>query len=73
MMCKNKFSLPALSILDEKLEPIDALFFYQSPEHLRPIIEFIGSNSYKSKSFNDFMQEYLKEPVKKTSSKSSKK
>jgi thioredoxin-related protein len=56
----NRFALPTLVLLDEELNTIDALNFYQSPERLGPILRFIGSNAYKTKSFNDFMQEYMK-------------
>ena len=56
----NKLSLPTLCLLDENLITIDALNFYQSPERIKPILAYIGSNSYKTKTFNDFMQEYTK-------------
>jgi thioredoxin-related protein len=56
----NRFSFPALCMLDEQLNTIDVLNFYQSPEHIRPILAFIATDSYKTKSFNDFMQEYMK-------------
>lgn len=56
----NKLSLPTLCLLDENLNTIDALNFYQSPERIKPILGYIGSNSYKTKTFNDFMQEYTK-------------
>ena len=57
-LTNNKFSLPALGILDEELNTIDALNFYQSPQQLRPILVFIGSNAYKTKPFADFLKEY---------------
>ncbi len=56
----NRFSLPALCLLDEQMNTIDVLNFYQSPEHIKPILAFISSDSYKKQSFNDFMQEYMK-------------
>lgn len=59
-LSNNRFSLPALCLLDEELNTIDVLNYYQSPERLRPILAFIGSNDYKTKSFNDFMQDYTK-------------
>jgi thioredoxin-related protein len=59
-LTNGRFSLPALCILDEQNNMIDVLNFYQSPERLKPILNFIGSNSYKTKTFNDFMQEYMK-------------
>ena len=59
-LSNNRFSLPSLCLLDEQLNTIDVLNFYQSPEHLKPILAYIGSSSYKTRTFNDFMQEYLK-------------
>jgi thioredoxin-related protein len=59
-LTNGRFSLPALCLLDEQNNTIDVLNFYQSPERLKPILSFIGSNSYKTKTFNDFMQEYNK-------------
>jgi thioredoxin-related protein len=62
-LTNNRLSLPSLCLLDEQLMPIDVLNFYQSPERIKPILAYIGSNSYKTKNFNDFMQEYLKPPA----------
>jgi len=56
----NRLTFPSLSILDEQMNPIDVLNFYQSPEHIKPILAYIATDSYKTKKFNDFMQEYLK-------------
>lgn len=58
-LTNNRFSLPALCMLDEQLNTIDVLNFYQSPEHIKPILAFIGSNRYKTQKFSDFIQEYL--------------
>ena len=60
-LTNNKFSLPAISLLDEQLNSIDVLNFYQSPEQIKPILVYIGSNAYKTKKFNDFMQDYRKQ------------
>lgn len=59
----NKFSLPALCLMDEQLNSIDVLNFYQSPEQIKPILYFIGSNSYKTKTWVDFIKEYTTQPV----------
>ena len=59
-MANNRLAFPSLCLLDEQLNTIDVLNFYQSPEHIKPILAYIASNSYKTKKFNDFMQEYLK-------------
>lgn len=58
-LTNNRLAFPSLCMLDEQLNTIDVLNFYQSPEHIKPILAFIGSDSYKTKKFNDFMQEYL--------------
>src|SRR6185369_4363218 len=42
----NRFSLPSLCLLDEQLNTIDVLNFYQSPEHIKPILAYIADNSY---------------------------
>ncbi|MBL7930772.1 MAG: DUF255 domain-containing protein [Bacteroidia bacterium] len=54
----NRFSLPAICMLDEQMNTIDVLNYYQSPEHIKPILAFIASDAYKTQKFNDFMQEY---------------
>lgn len=59
-LTNNRFALPSLVVLDEELNTIDALNFYQSPERLNPILHYIASNAYKTKNFNEFMQDYLK-------------
>lgn len=63
-LSNNRFSLPALCLLDEEFKTIDVLNFYQSPERIKPILAYIASNSFKSKSFNDFMQDYNKPKIK---------
>ena len=69
-LSNNRFALPSLCLLDEEMNTLDVLNFYQSPERLKPILSFIGSNAYKSKNFNDYMQEYLAPPKdKKTANK----
>ena len=59
-LANNRLSFPSLCMLDEQLNTIDVLTFYQSPEHIKPILAYIATDSYKTKNFNDFMQEYLK-------------
>jgi thioredoxin-related protein len=59
-LTNNKFSLPAICLLGEQLNSIDVLNFYQSPEQIKPILIYIGSNAYKTKNFNDFMEVYRK-------------
>jgi thioredoxin-related protein len=61
-LSNNRFSLPALCMLDEQFNVIDVLNFYQPPEKLKPILKFIATDSYRKQTFNDFMQKYMKPP-----------
>jgi thioredoxin-related protein len=61
-LSNNKFSLPALCVLDEQLNTIEVLNFYQSPAQIKPILEFFASNSYKTKPWSDFIKEYTSRP-----------
>lgn len=56
-LTNNRFSLPALCILDEQLNSIDVLNYYQSPQQLKPILYYFGSNAFKTKSWPDFIKE----------------
>ena len=60
MLTNNKFSLPAICLLDEQLNSIDVLNFYQSPVQMKPILMYIGSNAYKLKKYSDFISDYRK-------------
>jgi thioredoxin-related protein len=68
-LSNGRFSLPSLCLLDEQMNTIDVLSFYQSPERIKPILAYISGNSYKTQTFNDFMQEYLKPRVPESSRK----
>lgn len=59
-LTNNRLAFPSLCLLDEQLNTIDVLNYYQSPEHIKPILAYIASDSYKTKKFNDFMQDYLR-------------
>lgn len=56
--CGNNFSLPAVCILDEDLNTLQVINYYLSPKTLAPLLNYFGSDSYKQKSFED----YLKSP-----------
>jgi thioredoxin-related protein len=59
----NRFSFPSLSVLDSDMNVIDVLNFYQGPERMKHILLYIGQDIYKTKSFNDFMQDYMRKPA----------
>ncbi len=57
-LTNNRLSFPAMCILDEKLQTIEVLNFYQSPQQLEPILSFYYSNSYKTKKWSDYIKDY---------------
>lgn len=57
-LSNNRLTLPAVCILDEQLNTIDVLNFYQSPEQIKPALVYFASNSYKTKAWTDFIKEY---------------
>jgi len=54
----GKFSLPCLAILDEQLNTLDVLNYYQHPRNLKPVLVFYGGNHYKTKKWPDFYQSF---------------
>jgi thioredoxin-related protein len=61
----NRFSLPSVCVLDEQLNTIDVLTYYQGPERLKPILTYFGDDIYKKKPFLEFLSDYQKTPGKK--------
>ena len=62
-LTNNRFSLPSICLLDEQLNSIDVLNYYQSPETIKPILFYIASNAYKTKKWPEFIKEYSLHPV----------
>jgi thioredoxin-related protein len=56
----NRMTLPALAVLDEKLTLLDVLNTYQHPKNLKPVLQYFGSNHYKTKKWPEFIAEYNK-------------
>lgn len=54
----NRFSLPALCILDEQMNTLEVLNFYQSPEQIKPVLYYFADNQFKIKPWADFIKEY---------------
>lgn len=54
----NRLSMPSLCFMDEKLNTLEVLNFYQSPEQIKPILYYFAGNHYKTKPWNDFIKEY---------------
>lgn len=56
----NRLTFPSLCILDEQLNTIEVLNYYQSPEQVKPALIYFGSNHYKTKAWKDFILEYTR-------------
>ncbi len=55
-LCRDKFSLPTLVVLDEKLDLIDAIPYYLPPAALNDILHYFGDDVYKAKTWQAFME-----------------
>ena len=64
-LCNTKLALPSLCILNEELTTLDVLNFYQSPQQIKPILQYFSSNSYKTKPWAEFIKNYSVKNVKK--------
>jgi len=63
-LTNNSFSLPSLCILDEELNTIQVINFYLSPQALKPLLRYFATDSYKIKSYTDFLKEGSSAPKK---------
>lgn len=63
-LSNNKLTLPTLCFLDEQLNTLDVLNYYQSPQQIKPILDYFASNSYKTKPWAEFIKNYLAKTVK---------
>ncbi len=59
----NKFSFPALCVLDQELNTMEVLNYYQAPTRLKPILLYLGNDIYKKKPFQQYIEEYNKRPA----------
>ena len=57
-VANGRLTFPSIAVLDEKLVTIDVLNSYQHPKYLKPILIFFAADSYKTKKWVDFYQEY---------------
>lgn len=60
----NKFSIPSIAILDEQLQPVETIGFFQPPEALQHILLYFGEDIYKKMSWDA----YVKSETEKASS-----
>lgn len=54
-LTRKNFVLPSTVILDENLEILDVLPFYQSPEWLNKVAHYFGDNEFKKMKWEDFL------------------
>jgi len=52
----NKFSIPSFALLDEQLNPVETIPFFQTPEGLRHILIYFGENLYKTMSWEEYVK-----------------
>lgn len=55
-LCNNRFSMPALVILDETDAVLDVINYYLPPVFLNYVVTFYAENHYKKTDFNTYMK-----------------
>ncbi|MBS1650403.1 MAG: DUF255 domain-containing protein [Bacteroidetes bacterium] len=55
-LTNNRYGFPALCVLDEDLNTIEAINFYQHPKQLKIILEYFYTNEYKKTTWNEFLK-----------------
>lgn len=63
----NKFSIPSFTILDENLNPIETIGFFQTPENLEHILMYFGENTYKKMSWDEYVKSQTQSAIKEPS------
>jgi len=58
----GKMSYPSIAYLDETKNLITVVPGYQTPDNLLPILVFINNDQYKTTSWEQFLQEWAKNP-----------
>ncbi|MBS1646171.1 MAG: DUF255 domain-containing protein [Bacteroidetes bacterium] len=55
-LTRRNFVLPSMVFLDEELNTLDVVNFYQTPEWTSKIAHYFGSNEYKKMKWEDFVK-----------------
>ena len=55
-LTKKNFVMPAMVVLDEALNILDVVSFYQSPEWTMKIAHFFGDNEYKKMKWDEYLK-----------------
>jgi thioredoxin-related protein len=54
----NKLSYPSFVFLNDKIQRIDIVKGYQTPQQFEPIIKFIGSGTYGKVKYDEFLKTF---------------
>lgn len=57
-LVNNNLALPSLIVMDEKLQKVDHITQYITPEALEPALRFYGSNAYQKQKWEEFRKFY---------------
>jgi thioredoxin-related protein len=57
----GKLFYPSLVFLDEKIQRIQTITGYQTPQQFEPMIKYFGSGSYKNTKYEDFQKTFTPE------------
>jgi hypothetical protein len=55
-LTRKNFVIPAMVILDEKLETLDVVSFYQTADWANKIAHYFGSDDYKKMKWDEFLK-----------------
>ncbi len=57
-LLKGQMSYPTVVFLDEKMDLLSAVPGYRGPKDFESVINFFGSNAYKNKDFEDYINNF---------------
>ncbi|MBN1253479.1 MAG: DUF255 domain-containing protein [Bacteroidales bacterium] len=63
-LLNGKMKFPAFLIFDEKINYLDKMQKYMTPEDFEPLIYFIGKNAYKTEKWPDFLKSFESKLIK---------
>ncbi len=62
-LTRRNFVLPSTVILDENLEILDVISFYQTPQWLNKAVRYFGDNEYKKMKWDEYLKKLESPPV----------
>jgi len=55
-LMRRNFVMPAIVVLDEKLETLDVISFYQTPQWMNKVAHYFGDNEYKKMKWDEYLK-----------------